>query len=104
MGNILNIINSNQHFHNISDECKHHYMECLDGPFMSEEIRDYFELSIVNIDSVYENKKYIYPIECRTIDAVLSGINHLPEKIVELVNKDRCKVIFSYESEGDFPI
>ena len=104
MGNILNIINSNQHFHNISDECKNHYMECLDGPFMSEEIRDYFELSIVNIDSVYENKKYIYPIECRTIDAVLSGINHLPEKIVELVNKDRCKVIFSYESEGDFPI
>ena len=59
MGNILNIINSNQHFHNISDECKHHYMECLNGPFMSEEIKDYFELSIVNIDSVYENKKYI---------------------------------------------
>ena len=104
MGNILNIINSNQHFYNTSDECKHHYMECLDGPFMSDEVKDHFKLSIVNVDSIYENKKYIYPIECRTIDAVLSGINHLPEKIVELVNKDRCKVIFSYESEGDFPI
>jgi hypothetical protein len=104
MGNILNIINSDEHFYNLSEDCKQNYMECLDGPFMSKEVKQHFTLTIVNVNSINENKKYIYPIECRTVDAVFSGINHLPEKIVELVNKDRCKVIFSYESEGDFPI
>lgn len=103
MGNILNIINSDEHFYNLSEDCKENYMECLDGPFMSKEVKEHFSLTIVNVDSINENKKYIYPIECKTIDAVFSGLNHIPQKVMDMVNKDKCKVIFSYESEGDFP-
>ena len=70
---------------------------------MSKEVKEHFSLTIVNVDSINENKKYIYPIECKTIDAVFSGLNHIPQKVMDMVNKDKCKVIFSYESEGDFP-
>ena len=104
MGNILNIINSDDHFYNLNKECKVQYIKLFEGPFISKEVRNHFKFTIVNIDSIDKNKKYIYPIECRQIDAIYSGIHHIPQEVVELVNQDRCKVIFSYESEGDFPI
>src|SRR6056300_914682 len=102
MGNILNIINSNQDFYNVSDECKEIYIDCMDGPFFSVEIKNYFKFTIVNTDSIRENTNYIYPIQCRSVDGIFSGLHYIPNKVVELVNQNKCKVIFSYESEGDF--
>jgi len=104
MGNILNIINSNQDFYNVSDECKEIYIDCMDGPFFSGEIKNYFKFTIVNTDSIRENTNYIYPIQCRSVDGIFSGLHYIPNKVVELVNQNKCKVIFSYESEGDFPL
>ena len=43
MGNILNIINSDEHFYNL-DECKIN-MECLNGPIFNSEKKLYFENS-----------------------------------------------------------
>jgi hypothetical protein len=101
MGNILNIINSDEHFHNLNDFGKSNYMRCLDGTFLSSEIKPHFGLTICNVDSIDETKKYLYIIECRTINAIYSGFFRIPQKVIDLVNQDRCKVIFSYEAEGD---
>ena len=104
MGNILNIINSDEHFHNLNDFGKSNYMRCLDGTFLSSEIKPHFGLTICNVDSIDETKKYLYIIECRTKDAIYSAFLRIPQKVLDLVNQDRCKVIFSYEAEGDLNV
>ena len=104
MGNILNIINSDEHFHNVNDFGKSNYMKCLEGTFLSSEMKPHFELTICNLDSVDETKKYLYIIECRTMDGIYSGFFRIPQKVIDLVNQDRCKVIFSYEAEGDLDV
>ena len=104
MGNILNIINSDEHFHNLNDFGKSNYMKCLEGTFLSAEVKPHFELTICNVDSIDETKKYLYPIECRSMDGIYSGLLRIPQKVIDLVNQDRCKVIFSYEAEGDLDI
>ena len=42
MGNILNIINSDEHFHNANDYGRDNYMKCLEELFMSKEIKEHF--------------------------------------------------------------
>ena len=78
MGNILNIINSDEHFHNLNDFGKSNYMRCLDGTFLSSEIKPHFGLTICNVDSIDETKKYLYIIECRTKDAIYSAFLRIP--------------------------
>jgi hypothetical protein len=104
MGNILNIINSDEHLHNVNDFGKSNYMKCLEGTFLSSEMKPHFGLTICNLDSVDETKKYLYIIECRTMDGIYSGFFRIPQKVIDLVNQDRCKVIFSYEAEGDLDV
>jgi len=104
MGNILNIINSDEHFHNLNDFGKSNYMKCLEGTFLSAEVKPHFELTICNVDSIDETKKYLYVIECRTKDAIYSAFLKIPQQVLDLVNQDRCKVIFSYEAEGDLNV
>ena len=104
MGNILNIINSDEHFYDSNSFGKSNYMRCLEGTFLSSEIKPHFELTICNVDSIDETKKYLYPIECRSMDGIYSGLLRIPQKVIDLVNQDRCKVIFSYEAEGDLDI
>ena len=77
MGNILNIINSDEHFYNLSEDCKENYMECLDGPFMSKEVKEHFSLTIVNVDSINENKKYIYLAINLTIKIHFVNLHHV---------------------------
>ena len=35
---------------------------------------------------------------------IYSGFFKIPQKVINLINQDRCKVIFSYEAEGDLDI
>jgi hypothetical protein len=104
MGNILNIINSDEHFYNANDFGKSNYMKCLEGTFLSSEIKPHFRLNVRNVDSIEKNLNYLYIIECRTMDGIYSGFFRIPQKVIDLVNQDRCKVIFSYEAEGDLDV
>ena len=104
MGNILNIINSDEHFHNANDYGRDNYMKCLEGTFLSSEIKPHFRLNIRNVDSIEEKLNYLYVIECRTMNGIYSGFFKIPQKVIDLVNQDRCKVIFSYEAEGDLDV
>ena len=101
MGNILNIINSDKDFY---DTHNGHYMRCAKGAFYSSELKEHFKINHIDIDNIDENTNYIYLIECVTQDAVYSGFSKIPQKIIDLVNQDRCKLIFSYEAEGDLDI
>ena len=104
MGNILNIINSDKHFYNANDFGRENYMKCLEGAFFNKEISRYLRPNLVDINDIQENTNYIYLIECRNKNAIYSGFFKIPQKILDLVNQDKCKVIFSYEAEGDLNV
>ena len=101
MGNILNIINSDKDFY---DTHNGHYMRCAKGTFYSSELKEHFKINHIDVDNIDENTNYIYLIECVTQDAVYSGFSKIPQKVIDLTNQGRCKVIFSYEAEGDLDI
>jgi len=104
MGNILNIINSDKHFYNANDFGRENYMKCLEGAFFNKEVGRYLRPNLVDINDIQENTNYIYLIECRNKNAIYSGFFKIPQKIIDLVNQDKCKVIFSYEAEGDLNV
>jgi len=101
MGNILNIINSDKDFY---DTHNGHYMRCAKGSFYSSELKENFKINEVNIDNIDDKTNYIYLVECVTQDAIYSGFFKIPQKVINLINQDRCKVVFSYEAEGDLDI
>ena len=60
MGNILNIINSDEHFHNLNDFGKSNYMKCLEGTFLSAEVKPHFDESYTSYrDTPYRKYRYI---------------------------------------------
>ena len=79
-------------------------MKCLEGTFLSAEVKPHFGITICDINSVDKTKKYLYLIECKTKDGIYSAFTRIPQKVIDLVNQDRCKVIFSYEAEGDLDV
>ena len=98
MGNILNIIDSRNDFKNVDGLLP---LQC--GPFFNNELDFRFEYKFCNLDDIDNSTNYFYVVEI----AQNSGItNVIPEilkvdKLVDLINNDRCKVILGYESEGD---
>ena len=38
------------------------------------------------------------------MNGIYSGFFKIPQKVMDMVNQDKCKVIFSYESEGDLDV
>ena len=48
------------------------------------------------------DKKYLYLIELNTPKGLYSSFHSIPKKVIDLVNQDRCYVIFDYEHEGQF--
>ena len=38
------------------------------------------------------------------MDGIYSAFFKIPQPVLDLVNQDRCKVVFSYEAEGDLDI
>ena len=103
MSKILNIINSDKHFYDFIEDG---YLKCMEGSFHSAEIKEPFEMNLTDINNIVENKKYIYLIECGTRESVhyiFTG-KGIPQEIIDLVNKDVCKVVIAYEQEGDIDI
>ena len=98
MGNILNIINSDKDFYS---KFQDYYMQCSIGAFWSSELGPHFEIKLWDLNNLDENKLYIYLIECRSIESVYSSFSRIPNKIIDMVNDDKCKVVISYEAEGD---
>ncbi len=52
MGNILNIINSDEHYHNVDNV---NYIPCLTGPFLCSELRN-FTINELTLDEVKDEK------------------------------------------------
>ena len=98
MGNILNIIKSDKEFYELDN---HVYMESGDGAFISDQIRKYFKINLVDFQDINKNDKYIYLIETRESQGVMSSLHNIPDEIIKLTNEKKCKIIISYESEGD---
>ncbi len=98
MGNILNIIKSDKEFYELD---KYVFMESGDGAFISDQIRKYFKINLVDFQDINKNDKYIYLIETRESQGVMSSLHNIPDEIIKLTNEKKCKIIISYESEGD---
>jgi len=101
MGNILNIIKSDKEFYELDNQV---YMQSGYGAFISDEIRKYFKVNLVDFKDTNEKEKYIYLIETRDSQGVTSAIHNIPNNIIDMVNKNNCKIIISYESEGNLDI
>ena len=101
MGNILNIINSDEHFYNKNRN--DYFMKCLTGSFYSSDLQDLFKVNSTNIGRV-ENKKYIYLVELIQENGLYLVLNNIPKKVKELVKKEKCIIIVGYESEGTLSI
>jgi hypothetical protein len=96
MGNILNIINSDEHYHNVDNV---NYIPCLTGPFICSELRN-FTINELTLDKV-KDEKYIYVIEIRCNDGLKKVFDLLPQKLIDLVNNDKCSIVIDYEHEGN---
>ena len=96
MGNILNIINSDEHYHNVDNV---NYIPCLTGPFLCSELRN-FTINELTLDEV-KDEKCIYVIEIRCNDGLKKVFDLLPQKLIDLVNNDKCSIVIDYEHEGN---
>ena len=56
MGNILNIIKSDKEFYELDNQV---YMQSGYGAFISDEIRKYFKVNLVDFKDTNEKEKYI---------------------------------------------
>ena len=57
MGNILNIINSDEHYYNLDNN---NYIPCLTGPFLCNELRN-FTINELTLNNV-KDEKCVYVI------------------------------------------
>ena len=96
MGNILNIINSDEHYYNLDNN---NYIPCLTGPFLCNELRN-FTINELTLNNV-KDEKCVYVIEIRNDEGIDKFFDLLPEKLIELVNSDKCFVVIDYEHEGN---
>ena len=96
MGNILNIINSDEDYHNVDNV---NYIPFLTGTFLCSELRN-FTINELTLDEV-KNEKCIYVIEIRCNDGLKKVFDLLPQKLIDLVNDDKCSIVIDYEHEGN---
>jgi len=98
MGNILNIIDSRTH-HKKTDGLLP--FKC--GPFFNYEFDNNFEYKIHNLKYISKANNYFYIVEIAHDFGITDTINDILKmnKLIKLINNDKCKVILGYESEGD---
>ena len=96
MGDILNIINSDENYYNVDNVI---YIPCLTGPFICSELRN-FTINELTLDEV-KDEKSIYVIEIRCNDGLKKVFDLLPQKLIDLVNDDKCSIVIDYEHEGN---
>lgn len=100
MGNILNIINSDKDFYNSNNT----NIECGKGAFITDQIKKNFKINWTELENVKEGEKYIYLVETNNTNNIISIIKNIPNDVVKIINKNMCKFIISFESEGDMDI
>jgi len=98
MGNILNIIDSRTH-HKKTDGI----IPLQHGPFFSQEFDNSFEYKFHNLKYISKTNNYFYIVEIAHNFGITDAINDIlkMDKLIKLINNDKCKVILAYESEGD---
>ena len=73
------------------------------GPFISSDIAKGNRFSYFGIDNLPEDdRKYIYPIELLHAPGIQVSWGTIPKKVWDMVNEDRCIIVFDYEHEGKF--
>ena len=98
MGNILNIIDSRNDFKKMDGLLP---LQC--GPFFNFEFDNYFEYKFHNLKYISKANNYFYIVEIAHDFGITDAINDILKmnKLIKLINNDKCKVILGYESEGD---
>ena len=98
MGNILNIIDNRNDFKKMDGLLP---LQC--GPFFNHEFDDNFEYKFHNLKYTSKANNYFYIVEIAHNFGITDVIPEILKmnKLVDLINNDKCKVILAYESEGD---
>ena len=98
MGNILNIIDSRTH-HKKTDGI----IPLQHGAFFTQEFDNSFEYKFHNLKYISKTNNYFYIVEIAHDFGITDTVNDIfkMDKLVKLINNDKCKVILAYESEGD---
>ena len=98
MGNILNIIDSRTH-HKKTDGL----IPLQHGAFFTQEFDNIFEYKFHNLKYISKANNYFYIVEIAHDFGIIDAMNDIlqMDKLIKLINNDKCKVILAYESEGD---
>ena len=98
MGNILNIIDSRNH-HKKTDGL----IPLQHGAFFTQEFDNSFEYKFHNLKYISKANNYFYIVEIAHDFGIIDAMNDIlqMDKLIKLINNDKCKVILAYESEGD---
>ena len=98
MGNILNIIDSRNDFKKTDGQIKLQH-----GAFFAIDFDEHFEYKFCNLDDIDDSTNYFYVVEIMHTFGLSDTIGEMiqNDKLIDLINNDRCKVILGYEAEGD---
>jgi len=75
---------------------------CKIGPFLSTDLLKEFKTNFVRFEDITEDEIYFYVIELLHQTGLYRSLQQIPDEIIDLVNQDRCFVIYDYEHEGQF--
>lgn len=75
---------------------------CKIGPFLSTDLLKEFEINFVRLEDIKDGEIYLYVIELLHQTGLYRSLPQIPDEIIDLVNQDRCFVIYDYEHEGQF--
>ena len=75
---------------------------CKIGPFLSSDLLNEFKPNFVRFEDIKEDEIYFYVIELLHQNGLYRSLQQIPDEIIDLVNQDRCFVIYDYEHEGQF--
>jgi hypothetical protein len=75
---------------------------CKIGPFLSTDLLKEFKTNFVRLEDVKDGEVYLYVIELLHQTGLYRSLPQIPDEIIDLVNQDRCFVIYDYEHEGQF--
>tara|TARA_R100000005_G_C4982231_1_gene191681 strand:+ start:111 stop:1475 length:1365 start_codon:yes stop_codon:yes gene_type:complete len=75
---------------------------CKIGPFLSTDLLEEFRPISTRIEDVKDDEIYFYVIELLHLPGLYRSLPQIPNEVIDLVNQDRCFVIYDYEHEGQF--
>ena len=70
------------------------------GPFEDAASSKAFEFVYHKLEDIKDDVIYFYVIELLNPDGFYRTISKIPKEVIDLINQDRCFVIYDYEHEG----